>query len=72
MLETAWYLPSTGALYQDPGADYFERRQDPAIEAKRLQHRIEALGFAVTIAEKAAKQTPRQLQLVLTHPTGAS
>jgi transposase len=54
MLETAWHLLSTGALYQDPGADYFERRHDPAIEAKRLQRRIEALGFAVTIIEKAA------------------
>jgi transposase len=54
MLETAWHLLSTGALYQDPGADYFERRHDPAIEAKRLQRRIEALGFAVTIEEKAA------------------
>jgi transposase len=54
MLETAWHLLSTGALYQDPGADYFERRHDPAIEAKRLQRRIEALGFTVTITEKAA------------------
>lgn len=54
MLECAWHLLTTGALYQDPGADYFERRHDPAIEAKRLQRRIEALGFAVTITERAA------------------
>jgi transposase len=54
MLETSWHLLTTGALYEDPGADYFERRHDPAVEAKRLQHRIEALGFAVTITEKAA------------------
>ena len=54
ILETAWHLLTTGALYEDPGADYFERRHDPAAEAKRLQHRIEALGFAVTITEKAA------------------
>jgi transposase len=54
MLETAWHLLSTGALYEDPGADYFERRHDPGVEAKRLQRRIEALGFAVTISEKAA------------------
>ena len=54
MLDTAWHLLSTGALYQDPGADYFQRRHDPAIEAKRLQRRIEALGYAVTIEEKAA------------------
>jgi len=54
ILETTWHLLTTGALYEDPGADYFERRHDPTSEAKRLQRRIEALGFAVTITEKAA------------------
>jgi len=54
ILETTWHLLTTGALYQDPGADYFERRHDPAVEAKRLQRRIEALGYAVTITDKAA------------------
>jgi transposase len=54
MLETAWHLLTTGAPYDDPAADYFERRHDPAVEAKRLQRRIEALGFAVTIEEKVA------------------
>ena len=54
MLETAWHLLSTGATYEDPGADYFERRYDPAIEAKRLQRRIEALGYGVTITATAA------------------
>ena len=54
ILETTWHLLTTGTLYQDPGADYFERRHDPAVEAKRLQRRIEALGFSVTITEKAA------------------
>ncbi|MGH9304165.1 MAG: IS110 family transposase, partial [Acidimicrobiales bacterium] len=54
MLFTIWHLLSTGALYEDPGADYFERRQGPAVEAKRLARRIEALGFKVSLAEKAA------------------
>jgi transposase len=54
MLEVVWHLLSTGALYQDPGADYFERRHDPAAEAKRLQQRIEALGFEVTVSDEAA------------------
>lgn len=54
VLGPAWHLLSTSALYQVPGADYFERRHDPAVEAKRLQRRIEALGFAVTITEDAA------------------
>jgi transposase len=54
MLFTVWHLLSTGAFYQDPGADYFERRHDPAVEAKRLARRIEALGYDVTLIEKAA------------------
>ena len=54
ILAVAWHLLTNGALYEDPGAGYFDRRNDPAREAKRLQHRIEALGFAVTVTEKAA------------------
>jgi len=54
MLFTIWHLLSTGALYDDPGADYFVRRHDPAVEAKRLARRIEALGFDVKLIEKAA------------------
>jgi transposase len=54
MLFTVWHLLTTGAFYIDPGADYFERRHDPAIEAKRLARRIEALGFDVSLIEKAA------------------
>ena len=54
MLFTIWHLLTTGAFYEDPGADYFERRHDPAVEAKRLARRIEALGFDVSLIEKAA------------------
>jgi hypothetical protein len=50
----AWHLLTNGEFYVDPGADYFNTRNDPAIEAKRLQRRIEALGFAVTVTETAA------------------
>jgi hypothetical protein len=53
-LAVAWHLLTTGSLYDDPGAQYFELRHDPAIEAKRLQRRIEALGFQVTMTEIAA------------------
>jgi transposase len=53
MLFTIWHLLSTGAIDEDPGADYFVRRHDPAVEAKRLSRRIEALGFNVTL-EKVA------------------
>jgi transposase len=54
ILAVAWHLLTEGALYDDPGADYFNKRHDPAIEAKRLQRRIEALGFVVTVTDQAA------------------
>jgi transposase len=54
MLAVVWQLLTTGQLYTDPGADYFQRRHDPAAEAKRLTRRIEALGFQVTLHEQAA------------------
>jgi transposase len=54
MLFTIWHLLSNGALYDDPGADYFQRRHDPAVEAKRLARRIEALGYEVSLTDKAA------------------
>jgi transposase len=54
ILNATWYLLTNGALYDDPGADYFILRHDPAVEAKKLQKRIEALGFEVTITSAAA------------------
>jgi transposase len=54
ILAGAWHLLTNGSLYDDPGAQHFELRHDPAIEAKRLQRRIEALGFQVTMTETAA------------------
>lgn len=54
MLSTIWHLLRNGALYEDPGAGYFEHRNDPAVEAKRLARRIEALGFDVDLTQRAA------------------
>lgn len=54
MLNTIWHLLTTGALYQDPGADYFQRWHDPNAEAKRLTRRIEQLGYTVTLTPQAA------------------
>jgi transposase len=54
MMLTIWHLLTTGALYEDPGADYFIRRQDPDREAKRLAQRIERLGFNVALTPTAA------------------
>lgn len=49
MLATIWHLLSTGAYYQDPGGDYFQRHHNPAAQAKRLQRQIENLGYTVTL-----------------------
>jgi transposase len=54
MLNTIWHLLSTGAIYQDPGADFFQRLDNPAREAKRLTRRLETLGYTVTITPTAA------------------
>jgi transposase len=54
ILDVSWHLLTNGALYDDPGARFFELRHDPAVEAKRLQRRIEDLGFEVSINPAAA------------------
>ena len=54
ILDTTWHLLTNGTLYEDPGADYFDRRNDPAIQAKKLAERIKALGYEVTITEQVA------------------
>lgn len=54
ILDVSWHLPTNGALYDDPGSQYFELRHEPAVEAKRLQRRIEWLGFEVRITPAAA------------------
>jgi transposase len=53
MLFTIWHLLSDGSLYEDLGVDYFQRRHDPLVEAKRLARRIEALGYTVNLEEAA-------------------
>lgn len=53
MLDTAWHLLTDGTLYNDPGSDYFDRRNNPATQAKNLAKRIEALGYNITMYEQA-------------------
>jgi len=54
ILAVAWHLLSNNTQYQDPGAQYFDRLNDPAAETKRLTRRIEALGYQITLTEKVA------------------
>jgi hypothetical protein len=45
---------STGERFEDLGADYYDRRRDPEREARRLVHKLEALGHTVTLATTTA------------------
>jgi transposase len=53
MLVAIWHMLTTGELYRDPGADYFNRR-DPDRQIKRLVAQLEALGQHITLHEAAA------------------
>ncbi len=60
-----WPVHSTGAFSEDLSADTFGRRDNPARQPARLPRCLEALGYWVTIAEKAA--TPRARSMAF-HP----
>jgi transposase len=49
-----WHILATGQPYQELGADYFTRRQDPERETRRLIARLQALGHHVTLDNTAA------------------
>lgn len=49
ILATAWTLLRDGTTYTDPGSDYFDKRNDPARQARRLAARIEGLGYRVDL-----------------------
>ncbi len=54
IIVAAWHMLKNGELYNDPGADYFDRRVNPDLKVKRLVAQLEALGRTVTLQEAAA------------------
>lgn len=48
MLIAIWHMGTTGALYDDPGADYFNRLH-PDRTKQRAIAQLEALGYTVTL-----------------------
>ena len=48
MLVAIWHMANTGALYDDPGADYFTRLH-PDRAKRRALHQLEAMGYHVTL-----------------------
>jgi transposase len=53
MLVAAWHMLTTGETYNDPGGDYFTRR-NPERTTRRLLAQLERLGHTVTLQEGAA------------------
>jgi len=49
MLVAIWHMITNGALYDDPGADYFTRL-NPDRARTRAIHQLESLGYRVTLA----------------------
>ena len=54
ILVIIWHMLSTGEIYTDLGADYFDKRRTSTAHRKRLVAQLEALGLDVTITPKAA------------------
>ncbi|HEU0250774.1 MAG TPA: transposase [Solirubrobacteraceae bacterium] len=52
ILTAVWHILQTGELYNDPGGDYFVRR-DPDRATKRLVAQLERLGHHVILREAA-------------------
>lgn len=48
MLVAVWHILTTGEIYNDPGGDYFTRR-DPERTTRRLVAQLEKLGHNVTL-----------------------
>jgi transposase len=53
LLVIIWHVLATGKPYDELGADYFTRRQDPERETRRLIAKLEALGHSVTLQPAA-------------------
>jgi transposase len=53
MLIAAWHMLQTGEAYNDPGGDYFARR-DPERTTRRLVAQLQRLGHVVTLQEAPA------------------
>jgi transposase len=48
----AYHVPVEGTVYRDLGANYFDERERQAVE-RRLVHRLEALGYTVSLQPAA-------------------
>ncbi|HYA67114.1 MAG TPA: IS110 family transposase [Acidimicrobiales bacterium] len=55
LLVIAWHIISTpGLVYSELGGDYFNRRLDPELRARKLLAQLQSLGLKVTVEPAAA------------------
>lgn len=54
ILVAAYHILERGRPYEDLGADWFIRRRSPERQARTPVKQLEALGFDVTLEERAA------------------
>jgi len=52
-LTTVYHMLKDGTFYEDPGPDYFDKRNKDQ-QANKLVNRLQNLGFNVTIQPAAA------------------
>ena len=53
ILTAIWSMAHTGALYDDPGADYYTRRDPERLNRPALSQ-LQRLGYDVTLNPRAA------------------
>jgi transposase len=53
ILVIAYHLLGDGGVYEDLGPNYFDEQKEQQV-VSRLQHRLERLGYEVTVVKKAA------------------
>lgn len=53
ILVIAWHLLTTGEVYNDLGADYFDKRRNSEARQRRLIRQLEAMGHKVTLEPAA-------------------
>lgn len=53
ILTAVWTMAHTGALYDDPGADYLNRR-DPERPKRHAMTQLQRLGYDVTLTRAEA------------------
>jgi hypothetical protein len=54
MIVIIWHVLATGRPYDELGEDYFDRRQDPEREIRRLTAKLEAVSGRQVILQAAA------------------